>query len=178
VKTSAPKTIHDQADAVLAPIRIIGIGNGLRGDDAVGLVVARCLRDLVGPHVQVVEADGPCLNLLDLMEGAEKVVLVDAASGSGPEGLIHRFEATAGPIGREVFPTSTHAIGLAEAIEIGRALGRLPAVMLVYGIEISGTTIGNGLTMAVSAAVEEVAARILREVDIECDSLARKQGEP
>jgi hypothetical protein len=32
--------------------------------------------------------------------------------------------------------------------------------------------------MAVSAAVEEVAARILREVDIECDSLARKQGEP
>jgi hydrogenase maturation protease len=178
VKTSASKTIHDQADAALAPIRIIGIGNGLRGDDAVGLVVARRLRDLVGPPVQVMEAEGPSLDLLDLMEGAEKVVLIDAASGSGPEGLIHRFEATAGPIGREIFPTSTHAIGLAEAIEIGRALGRLPAVMLVYGIEICVATIGSSLSPAVSAAVEGVILRILREVDTECDSLARKQGEP
>ncbi|HSE57451.1 MAG TPA: hydrogenase maturation protease [Nitrospiraceae bacterium] len=149
---------------MLAPIRIIGIGNGFRGDDAVGLVVARRLRGLIGPHVQVAEAEGPCLDLLDLIEGAEKVVLVDAASGPGPEGQIHRFDATAGQIGREVFPTSTHTIGLAEAIEIGRALGRLPAVTLVYGIEIGAAAIGSELSLAVSAAVEEVAARILGEL--------------
>ena len=164
MKTSASGTVHGQAGPVLAPIRIIGIGNGFRGDDAVGLVVARRLGGLVGPHVQVVEAEGPCLDLLELMEGAEKVVLVDAAGGPGPEGRIHRFDAAAGPIGREVFLTSTHAIGLAEAIEIGRALGRLPAVTLVYGIEIGTASIGNGLSPAVSAAVEEVAVRILREV--------------
>ena len=164
MKSDVSRTVDGLAGSVLAPVRIIGIGNGLRGDDTVGLVVARRLRDLVGSQVQVMEMDGPCLDLLDLMEGAEKVLLIDAARGSGPEGLIHRFDATAGPIGREVFPTSTHAIGLAEAIEIGRALGRLPAVTLVYGIEIGGATIGNGLTAAVSAAVEEVTARILSEL--------------
>ncbi|CAI4033840.1 Hydrogenase maturation protease [Nitrospira tepida] len=164
MKMSPAGIDHGQAGPALAATRIIGIGNGLRGDDAVGLVVARRLRDLVSPPVQVVEAEGPCLDLLELIGGVKKVVLVDAAGGPGPEGRIHRFDATAGPIGREVFPTSTHAIGLAEAIEIGRALGRLPAVTLVYGIEIGTASIGNGLSPAVSAAVEEVAVRILREV--------------
>lgn len=164
MKTSVSGAVHGRAGPSLAPLRIIGIGNGLRGDDAVGLAVARRLRDLVGPQVQVMEMDGPCLDLVDLMAGAEKVLLIDAASGSGPAGQIHRFDAAVGPIGREVFPTSTHEIGLAETIEIGRALGRLPAVTLVYGIEIGRATIGSGLSLAVSTAVEEAAARILREV--------------
>jgi hydrogenase maturation protease len=81
------------------------------------------------------------------------------------EGRIHRVDVAAGPIGQEVFPTSTHAIGLVESVEIGRALGRLPAVTILYGIEVGSTEIGSGLTPAVAAAADEVVGRMLREVD-------------
>lgn len=165
MKTSVSGESCRPADRSSDPIRIIGIGNSLRGDDAIGLLVARRLREQAGQDVQVIEADRPGVALLDLMEGAEKVVLVDAASGSGPEGRIHRVDVAAGPIGREIFPTSTHAIGLAESVEIARALGRLPATTVTYGIEVGSTEIGSGLSPAVAAAVDEAVARILRELD-------------
>ena len=69
----------------MAAIRIIGLGNELRGDDAVGLQIARRLRQTVGNCTEVIEAEMAGVDLIELMKGARVVILIDAArSGKKP----------------------------------------------------------------------------------------------
>jgi hydrogenase maturation protease len=152
---------------------VIGVGNPDRGDDAVGLHVARRLAGLGLPGVAVEEAGGDTLALLERWAGAARVVLVDAAAplarlgAAAPlarPGRIHRLEPLAGPLPRDLALGSTHAFGLAEAVELARALGRLPRRMTIYAIEAASFAPGAALSPAVAAAVDELAGRIAADI--------------
>ncbi|MGZ9275451.1 MAG: hydrogenase maturation protease, partial [Nitrospira sp.] len=99
-------------------IRIIGLGNAMRGDDAVGLLAARRIRQEVGDRVEVIEAEMAGVDLIELMKGAHIVMLIDAARSGQAPGTVHRLNASANPIGAQIFPHSSHAIGISEAVEI------------------------------------------------------------
>ena len=141
---------------------VIGVGNPDRGDDAVGLHVARRVA-AAAPQVSVIEAAGDALMLLDRWRGAEHVVLVDAAAPLSVPGTIHRLDPIAAPLPREIVPGSTHAFGVAEAVELARRLAALPPRMTIYAIEAGGFAAGAALTPAVAAAAVLVAARIAAE---------------
>ncbi len=66
-----------------------------------------------------------------------------------------------------VFRGSTHALGLGEAIELARALGRLPGRLLVYGVEGADFGTGEGLSPAVTAALGPLADELLRKARVE-----------
>lgn len=143
---------------------VIGIGNPDRGDDAVGLHVARRVAAAALPDVTVIEATGDALALMDRWSGADPVVLVDAAALVSSPGTIHRLDPVRAPLPHGVVLGSTHAFGLAEAVELARRLGRLPARMTIYAIEADGFAAGAGLTPAVVAAAAQVAARITADL--------------
>ncbi|HET9019700.1 MAG TPA: hydrogenase maturation protease [Acetobacteraceae bacterium] len=145
---------------------VIGIGNPDRGDDAVGLLVARLLAEALPPDVAVTEAGGDALMLLERWRGADPVVLVDAAAPLSMPGTIHRLDPVAAPLPREIALGSTHAFGVAEAVELARALGRLPERMTIYAIEGASFAAGAVLTPVVAAAAREVAARITADLAI------------
>ena len=144
-------------------MRVIGIGNPLRGDDAAGLLVARRVRDLAVPGVEVVELEGEPGRLIDAWEVGALVVVVDAVRSGSEEGSLLRFDATAGPLPAAVGAPSTHALGIGDAVEIARALGRLPARLVVYGIEGARFEVGAGVSPAVAAAVDAAAEAVLSE---------------
>jgi hydrogenase maturation protease len=132
---------------------VIGVGNAARGDDAAGLITARRLGGL--------EHEGDPVALLDMWREADVAVVVDAVSSGAAPGTVHRFDATAAPLPAQLRrSSSTHALGLAEAIELGRTLGRLPRQLIVYGLEGERFEAGGELTPAVAAAVEAVAAAL------------------
>jgi hydrogenase maturation protease len=132
---------------------VIGIGNAARGDDAAGLIAARRLGGL--------EHEGDPVGLLDLWDGADCAVVIDAVSSGAAAGTVHRFDAAGAPLPAwSRSSASTHAVGLAEAIELARTLGRLPPRLVVYGIEGERFEAGTQLTPAVAAAVEAVAAAV------------------
>jgi hydrogenase maturation protease len=114
---------------------IIGIGNEYRSDDAVGLVVARAIQARRLPQVSILEATGEGTALFEVWKEADNVILIDAVTSQAPAGTIHQLDAQAGPISPSFFALSTHAFGVAEAIELARILGNLPARLIVYGIE-------------------------------------------
>lgn len=151
------------SDEQRKPIRIIGLGNALRGDDAVGILAARRLRARVGDRTEVVEAEMAGVEILELVEGARAVILIDAARSGQPPGTIHRLDASASPIGPTVFPHSSHAINAVDALELARALGTLPTMVIVYGIEASDTEIGHPLSPQVARALDEIVEWVLRE---------------
>ncbi|WP_287788185.1 hydrogenase maturation protease [Acidiphilium sp.] len=143
---------------------VIGLGNPDRGDDALGLHVARRVAALCVPGVAVMEADGDMLALLDRWAGATHVLVVDAAAPITRPGRIHRFDPLFGPLPRDLALGSTHVFGLAEAVELARTLGLLPRRMTIYAVEAGGFEFGAALSPAVEAAVGPVAGRIAAEL--------------
>ena len=150
-----------------ASLRVVGIGNRWRSDDAVGLEVAGRLRGMLPSEVELFEREGEPTALIDAWDGADALWLVDAVSSGAEAGTVHRLDASEHELPAELFRASTHHVGLAEAVELARALGRLPARAIVYGIEGGSFEVGEELTPAVAAAVEPVAEAVRKEV-VEC----------
>jgi hydrogenase maturation protease len=156
----------------LAPsVVVVGVGNALRGDDAAGLEVVRRMRELLDKsrtgeqaQIAVLEHEREPLGLIDQWEGAAAVVLVDAIQSGAQPGTIHRIDASAAPIPAELRGfSSTHAVGVADAIELARALGRLPARVIVYGVEGVRFNAGGGFSRELDAVIESLAGRVLGE---------------
>jgi hydrogenase maturation protease len=143
---------------------VVGVGNSFRGDDAVGLEVVRLLRGSLDPATRLVECEGEPVALLDAWQGYERVVLVDATRSNAPPGSIRRLPVEDGPLPPELQRASTHLLGVADAVELARALGRLPADTVVFGIEGERFDAGSTLSPAVLAAAEIVAAAIRDEL--------------
>jgi hydrogenase maturation protease len=139
---------------------VIGLGNDWRGDDAAGLAVARRLRERVPAWVDVLEREGEPVGLLDAWAEAREVLVIDAVSSGAAPGTIHRIDAARKPLPAELSSASTHALGLADAIELARALGRLPPKLLVYGIEGKSFHAAGGLDADVERAVAELVAEL------------------
>ena len=141
------------------PGLVVGLGNAARRDDAAGLIAARRLGAL---GLVAREHEGDPVALLELWRGAESVVVIDAVRSGAAPGTVHRLDASCAPLPAGLRgSTSTHAVGLAEAIELARALGRLPGRLLVYGIEGARFEAGTGLSPPGEAAVDSVVAGLL-----------------
>jgi hydrogenase maturation protease len=140
---------------------VIGLGNAWAGDDAAGLLVARMVRDRAPAGMTVVEHEGEPTALMDAWSGAALAIVVDATVGAGRPGDVSMMEATHEPLGRGFAGTSTHAFGLAEAVELARALERMPQRLVVIGVEGENFAAGAKPGAAVAAALEAAAERAL-----------------
>ena len=90
--------------------------------------------------------------------------LVDACASGAPAGTVRRFDVAETPLPAAAFGLSSHGLGLAEAIELARALGLLPPSCVVYAIEGQSFAIGAPLSPPVATAVAAVAARLRVEI--------------
>lgn len=142
---------------------IVGAGNAFRKDDGAGLVTARRLRGALAADIRVLVKEGDFASLIDDWQGADAVVLIDATSSGAEPGTIRRYDAHQRPLPSVFARSSTHSFGVAEAVELARALGRLPPRVVVFGIEGRDFTPGEGLSPDVDAAVDEVVRRVTEE---------------
>ena len=133
---------------------IIGCGNIDRGDDAAGLLVARRLRAM---GIPAQEFSGDAASLMERWAGADAVILIDAATCDAPAGAVSVWRANDEPLRPAISSTSTHGFGVAEAIELARALNRLPRSLLVYCIAGANFAMGSAPSPAVLSAVEKTA---------------------
>jgi len=161
----APRTSSSSPSSGADAVLIVGVGNRYGGDDAAGLEVIERLRERArAAGIAVGEIEGEPLALLEAWRDARAVVLVDAVRSGAAVGTSHRADAGAAPLPAALgHASSTHAVGVADAIELARTLGRLPGTVIVYGIEGERFAAGRGLTAAVAAAVGPLADRVLAE---------------
>ena len=96
--------------------------------------------------------------------GCFAVVLVDAAAPVSRPGRIHRLELVGQPLSVGLARSSTHAFGVAEAVELARNLDRLPQHLIAYLVEGERFEIGASLSPGVAEAVDRVAELILLEL--------------
>jgi hydrogenase maturation protease len=130
------------------------VGNEFRGDDAAGLAIARAVDP--GPGVTVREFDGEVIGLLDVWGDADNVVIVDAVRSGAVAGTVHRFDASAEPVPAAFSHSSSHTIGVGDAIELARGLGRLPRRVLIFGVEGVRFDAGAALSPEVAEVLDDV----------------------
>ena len=135
---------------------IIGIGNEMRGDDGLGRQVARILARRSVPGVTVVESAGEGTSLIELWKDHDQVLLIDAFSSDSTPGLLHLIDASITQVPQQLFHASSHAFGIAEAIEVSRKLDILPSTVFIYGIEGENFGPGTGLSESVSERINEL----------------------
>jgi hydrogenase maturation protease len=150
-------------------IIIIGLGNPILTDDGVGVKVAYAVRDALASAarngVTVTEASVGGLRLMEMMEGYDRVILVDAIqTADGQPGTIYRLTlddiASAVPTQHSA---SAHDMNLPTAMEMGRCLGMaLPASVEIFAIEaLDVVTFGETCTPHVTAAIPAVTELVL-----------------
>jgi hydrogenase maturation protease len=138
---------------------VVGIGQTLAGDDGVGLAVARAL---AAEGMDARESTDASVLLAVLAEG-RRVVIVDAVVGGGRPGAV--LHLAGGALAAGVRPVSSHGLGVAEALEVARALhgdGAVREVEIVGVVIERPRALGSGLSPAVAAAVAPAAALVRR----------------
>jgi hydrogenase maturation protease len=146
-------------------VKVIGIGNRFRRDDGVGLEVARRIKERAPESVEVIELYGEGAELIEAFDGADAVILVDAArAGSGP-GAHVQLDPALETIPSDYFSYSTHAFSLAEAVELARVLDQLPDEVRIHAIVGADFGVGEGLSKDVESAIPAVVDCILNQIN-------------
>lgn len=159
-------TVDGAGDRHAGTIKLIGMGQGMRGDDAAGLAAVRLWQAQyqVGglrADVQVELAELPGTGLLDLLQGVRLAILVDAVQSDAHPGTVHvlspdqldAFQHGAG---------SAHGFGVAEALSLGMKLmpSQMPDKLILIGIEAQQFRLGEELSPQVGLALPRVASLI------------------
>ena len=143
---------------------VIGVGNEFRRDDGAGPAVVARLRGHLPDDVCLLVSDGEPTRLIEAWAGAPVAVIVDAvrAEPAVPGRLhrlvLHRADATVPQ------PASSHGLGLDCAIGLGQALDRMPGMLILHAVEAADIGQGTGLTPAVAAAIDTLAAAVLDDL--------------
>ena len=90
----------------------------------------------------------------------DNVVLVDAVRSGAVAGTVHRFDASAEPVPAAFSHSSSHTIGVGDAIELARGLGRLPRRVLIFGVEGVRFDAGAALSPEVAGVLDDVRGEV------------------
>jgi len=140
---------------------LVGIGSPILCDDGVGLHVLQRLRARGLPEgVEAVELGTGGLALMDLLEGYERAVIVDAIVTGAPPGTIHLLSGN--DMARAAHLGPGHDVDLPTALEIAAGvLGRQMPAVVVVAIEAADLcTFSETLSEKVEAALDEAVERV------------------
>lgn len=147
------------------PALVVGLGNPDRGDDGVGPAVVAQLRDRVPDRVHVTTRAGDLLAMLGEWNGLDVLFCIDAAASMGMPGRVHRFDVSSEPLPRDFSaPASSHALGLADTLAMGRVLDLLPPTVIVFAIEGENFETGAPLSKAVASVIGATANMVVAEL--------------
>lgn len=142
---------------------VIGVGNSIRGDDALGVEIAESLLKDVRCAADVFVSDGNVTEMLDIFSRYDEVVIVDALDLKNKDaGSILRLEANDVPnVGLQ---SSSHSMGLAEVIKLATELDSAPKSLTIFGIVGRRFALGEAMSIEVRNALPEATKLVLNAV--------------
>jgi len=142
-------------------IVILGVGNLLLSDEGVGIhVVNELMKMSLPPEISVVEGGTDGFGLLNIITGADRLIVIDAVKGSGPPGALYRFDLDEVRNCPSGFKTSVHQIGILEVLELSKLMGKKPHTTVI-GIEPKSLEMGMELSPEVRSKIPRVIELIL-----------------
>jgi hydrogenase maturation protease len=155
-------------------ILVLGLGNILLRDEGVGSHVAQVLQEKSMPaDVEVVDGGTAALDALLLVEGIDKLVVIDALRAGQKPGTIYRAKFRAGEkdklaeilAGQGGSRISLHQVGLIDALAIAEKLNSMPAEIVIIGVEPAKVDYGLELTDEVEQKIPEIIDTVVKEIE-------------
>lgn len=139
------------------PVVVLGLGNLLMADDGVGLIALARLEEewFVPRDVERVDGGTWGMNLLPIIERADRVILLDAIDLGDPPGTLIRLEGEEIPrfLGLKLSP---HQIDLREVLALAELRGTLPGELIALGIQPARVEMSTTLSPVVEARLDQL----------------------
>jgi hydrogenase maturation protease len=146
------------------PVVVLGLGNVLCADDGVGVAAVHALMaGWTAPGVDFVDGGTLGLALLDYLDGAAALLILDAVAADAPPGTLVRLEGDDVEAAARA-RLSVHQVGVADLLEAARFLGRQPARVVLLGLVPSSLGLGLARSPAVAARLPDLVAAARAEL--------------
>jgi hydrogenase maturation protease len=143
---------------------VLGLGNPILTDDAVGIRVAQGLEQEF-PAEDVIGTSEAGVALLDYVVGYDRLVIIDSImTKSGKPGAVYKLGLE--DLKPAMSLSSSHGVDIATAFALGEKLGfSMPKNVAIYAVEISdNTTFGEKCTQEVEERIPSIIRQIVEEV--------------
>ena len=141
---------------------VVGIGNVLLRDEGIGCHVVHALEGIPLPDVEIIDG-GTCPDVLQLLEGADKLVIVDAVKGGGMPGQIYRFHPE--DITLEQKPLlSLHDTSLIDSLKLMQLWHNIGEAVII-GVEPGELSWGLELSPELQEKMPQIIDAILEELN-------------
>jgi hydrogenase maturation protease len=144
---------------------VIGLGNTLMGDDGIGVAALNHLQERwsIAPEVELVDGGTAGMCLLPIIEGARRVLLIDAIDMAAPAGTKLRLERDRLPryLATKISP---HQIDLRDVLALAELRGTLPEEAIAIGLQPAVISMTTELSDVVSCRIDELVTDIVRQL--------------
>jgi len=144
---------------------VLGVGNELFKDEGIGVHAVRILQTkllLSGSNVEVIDA-GTSPDIWSLIDGADKLIIVDAVRGGCEAGTIYRFTPQQMVADRGLI-TSVHQMGILENLSLMELVGGKPEETVIIGVEPAELEPGLELSAKLQERMPKIIQIVLEEI--------------
>jgi hydrogenase maturation protease len=144
---------------------VLGIGNLLIGDEGVGCMAATELarRYTLPQNVECVDGGTAGFELLNMIDGKEHLILIDALRNDQQPGTVVLVEGEHVP---KAFlaRTTPHQLGICDVLAAAQLCDTMPTSLTLYGIEPKQLEVGIGLSPEVEAGMEKTIGAVVNQL--------------
>jgi hydrogenase maturation protease len=149
---------------IVKKILVLGVGNILLSDEGVGVWVIKKMQEVELPEdVELLDGGTAGLNLLNYIEGREKLIVIDCLMAEDKAGSVYRFRLEDLTTPAEMI-TSLHQVGIREILNILSQTSPKPETVII-GIVPETTAVNMGLSAEVEAVIPKVIELVLKEIE-------------
>ncbi len=145
---------------------VIGIGNPLRHDDGVGIVLLEKLREqkkTLPKQIELIDGGTGGMKILHSIARFTHVIVIDAVQFNAQPGM-HRIFTEKDIKNTHFFPSSVHEINLPQVIELARQSNELPPHFRIFGVQPKDVTYGKGLSKELTEKVDTLLLEVIKEI--------------
>lgn len=146
-------------------VLVLGIGNLVMSDDAVGVIVAQRLQKeyRFADNVEIMDGGTLGLDLLPKLENITNLIMIDAVETGKAAGTCVRLSGQELPIALQT-KVSPHQMGLKDLLAVSELTGHSPKEMVLIGVQPGSIEMEVGLTPEVEAQLETLVSNVLTEL--------------
>lgn len=146
-------------------VLVLGIGNLVMGDDAVGVLVAQRLQHeyRFADNVEIMDGGTLGLDLLPKLENITHLIMIDAVETGKKPGTCVRLCGGELPIALQT-KVSPHQMGLKDLLAVSELMGHTPKEMVLIGVQPGSIEMEIGLTAEVQAQLDALVSGVLSEL--------------
>jgi hydrogenase maturation protease len=148
-------------------IGVIGIGNPLRRDDGIGIILLEKLieqKKFLPKEIELIDGGTGGINLVHVFARLDIVFIIDAVQLNDAPGAYRLFTADEIKTNKNFFFLSTHENQLPQVIEMSKQLGELPKQIFIFGIQPKDTSYGKNLSNDLQTKINTLLTSLQNEI--------------